>query len=99
MQSWTKSLVAAGVFVFGINITAYAATYQYTGNNYTGIANNLPDGESYTTSMSVSGSFTLASSLAANAAFSDISALVTSFSFFERAQYSKSKQWFIHCFI
>jgi len=62
---------------------ASAATiYQYTGNTYTvTIDNTPPAGTTYTTSMSVSGSFTTAVALAANMPLTDISASILLYSF------------------
>ena len=57
------------------------AIYSYNGNNFdTLVGNILPIG-SYTLSMSVSGSFSLASPLAPNLALQDISGSVLSYSF------------------
>jgi hypothetical protein len=59
--------------------------YTYTGNNFTTIFNApapVPTG-TYNTSMSVSGNFTLANSLAPNLSEIDITTDVLSFSFFD----------------
>jgi hypothetical protein len=57
--------------------------YTYTGNNYTTIIDNTPPSGTYTTSMSVSGSFTLANPLPAFFPLTDITADVLNFSFFD----------------
>ena len=61
-------------------------TYEYSGNNYLVILDNTPPaGTTYTTAMSVDGSFTLASSLASNLAITDIRASVLAYSFTDGA--------------
>lgn len=61
--------------------TAQAVTtYQYTGNNYTSIEDGSVSG-SFTTSMSITGDFTVDTSLA-TMGLTDISANILSYSFF-----------------
>jgi len=60
---------------------ATALTYGYSGNSYTLVVDNTPPSGTYTTSMNVSGSFTIAGSLAPNLALTDISGSVLSYSF------------------
>jgi hypothetical protein len=80
-----KAVATSGALAFLISSGAVQAisVYAYTGNNYNAITDNtLPSG-TYTTSMSVSGTFTLANPLAANLALTDITADVLGFSFFD----------------
>ena len=70
----------------GLAWPALAATYTYTGANYTTTVPftapcTVGTCANYTTGMSVTGSFTTAAPLAANLASVNIAALVTSFSF------------------
>jgi hypothetical protein len=58
--------------------------YTYTGNDFSGIINdNFPPDGSYTSSMSVFGSFTLLNPLAPNLALTNIAVDVQNFSFFD----------------
>jgi hypothetical protein len=60
---------------------AHAVTvYTYTGNTFSLIQNETPPDGTYTTSMSVTGSFTLQNPLPANSLVTDITANVLSFS-------------------
>ncbi len=72
--------------VFGsllaVNLPAHAATYTYTGNDYTIIQDGPIPAGTYDTTMSISGSFTVAVPLAANLN-ADITASLQSFSFFD----------------
>jgi len=78
-------LLSCAVLVLSLAVgsNAMAATsYQYSGNNYTTIIDfTPPNGTTYDTSMSVTGSFSTLAPLAANLALTDISADVTSYSF------------------
>src|SRR5262245_51093854 len=86
MRRNLKAALAAAVIVSQVlaNAPVMADTiYTYTGNNFTSVLiNSTPPAGAYTTSMSVSGSFTLANPLAAGLS-ADISALVLNFSFFD----------------
>jgi hypothetical protein len=64
------------------SIYAAATTYTYTGNLFVNVTDNDPPLGSYTTSMSLSGSFTVGAPLT-EASDGDISGLVQSFSFFD----------------
>jgi hypothetical protein len=88
--AFSKALVAFAAAFFislgaGALTTAKATTvYTYTGNDYTSIVDNLLPSGTYTTSMSVSVTFTLANPLAANLpVLTDITVDVLSFSFFD----------------
>jgi hypothetical protein len=67
------------------SVTASAATYGYTGNTYTGVANftvcALGSCGNYTPAMRPSGSFTTSANLAPNLVAASVVPLVTSYSF------------------
>jgi hypothetical protein len=70
---------------FALSLAAASAnantTYTYVGNNFTQIEDLPRPAGAFDTSMSVSGSFTLASPLAPNAFIADLSSQVLAFSF------------------
>jgi len=72
-----------GIVAVGMTISSAKAIviHSYTGNNFTIIQDSTPPVLSYTTSMSVSGSFTVAAPLLSLPAGTDISALVLDYSF------------------
>jgi hypothetical protein len=74
------SLLSA-VVSLAVAPAAMALTYGYSGNNYTLIIDNPVPAGTYTNAMSVSGSFTIAGTLAPNLGLTDISGLVTAYSF------------------
>ena len=82
-----KSKLVAGVLAGALPVCFYVdqaravTVYTYTGNNFLGIINNTPPDGTYTTSMNVTGSFTLQNALSANLPFSNIIADVLGFSF------------------
>lgn len=80
----SPSFFVVALAAIGTIGTSHASViYTYTGNNYTFIFDSpLVDG-TYTTSMSVSGSFLLASPLAPDLPFTDISGILLDFSFTE----------------
>ncbi len=76
----TKVLVL--VAMLGMARVASAdAIYTYTGHTYTEIADALLPAGSFDTSMQVTGEFVLADALAAGMPSTDITALITSFTF------------------
>jgi hypothetical protein len=76
-------IVAAALSAWG-PINARANTvYSYTGNDYTVTSDGTPPSGAYDTTMSISGSFTLASPLSANLPVTDLTPNVLSFSFFD----------------
>jgi hypothetical protein len=70
-----------GAVLFGGSEAGAITTYTYTGNNFGAIFDQDPPAGTYTTSMNVSGFFTLSSPLAENLPGSFITPL--SFSFFD----------------
>src|SRR5262245_22669856 len=87
MRSNLKAALAAAVVISPVLVAAPATAntiYTYTGNNFTVIfAHSSPPAGSYTTSMNVTGSFTLGSSLLPNLSNADITASLLSYSFFD----------------
>ena len=82
MRTFVLSCAALALLLLPPSAAMAATTYFYTGNDYTLIIDNTPPaGTTYTTSMSVTGSFTVASALAPNMALTDISSDVISYSF------------------
>ena len=79
MRRCSQALLALAAIFLLASAAPAAAIYQYAGDNYTDIFNDAPPAGTYTTSMSVTGSFTLASPLAMGE--TDISGLVTSYVF------------------
>ena len=70
------------IVVLGVASNAGAdVIYSYVGSTYTDILDSPRPAGTFDTSMRVAGSFTLADALAPNMSSTDISALVTSFSF------------------
>ena len=59
-----------------------STVYTYAGNNFITIFDATPPNGTYTTGMSVTGSFTVLNPLPANSPLTDISASLLSFSFF-----------------
>ena len=78
----TLRLVALSIVVglFAESGTTCAATYTYSGGNFVDVLGD------YTTMMRVTGQFTVAVPLAPNLPFTDITALVTSYSFGDGVQ-------------
>ncbi len=78
----TLRLVALSIVVglFAESGTTCAATYTYSGGNFVDVLGD------YTTMMRVTGQFTVAVPLAPNLPFTDITALVTSYSFSDGVQ-------------
>ena len=76
-------VVAAALSALGATNAGANTVYSYTGNNFTFTSDGtLPSG-AYDDTMSVSGSFTLASPLAANLSYTSIKSNILSFSFFD----------------
>ena len=78
-----RAAAIGGALGFCVSVTAgHAVTvYTYTGNNFTTIlSDDTPPNGTYTTSMNVTGSFTLQNPLPANSLVTDITANVLSFS-------------------
>ena len=78
--------VSALVTVLFAGQASAIATYTYTGNNFTDIVDSDPPAGTYTTAMSVTGSFTVAAVLAPNLANQDITLSILSFSFSDGRQ-------------
>jgi hypothetical protein len=84
-----KCKAAIAIFVLQFMFTAPPTPanadmiYTYTGRLFTIIGDSTTPAGTYTTSMSVSGSFTVANPLAANLVNSDIAGSVLDFSFFD----------------
>jgi hypothetical protein len=80
-------VVAAALSALAAGNANASAVYTYTGNNYTDLFDDPVPSGNYTAAMGVSGSFTLASPLAANLVWlsteSFITSDVVSFSFFD----------------
>ena len=75
---FAASLAAVGL---AASMPAWGVSYVYTGGNYTNVTDSATVAGAYTTSMFVSGSFSLAAPLAANLSGANIDALLTSFTF------------------
>jgi hypothetical protein len=80
-RSRAAAICGALMLVAAVNVANASTVYTYTGNNFLGIIDNTPPAGTYTTSMSVTGSFTLQNPLPANSLVTDITANVLSFSF------------------
>jgi hypothetical protein len=91
MRPMPLAVLTALVLTLALGPAANAATiYTYTGNTYTSILDTGPPGV-YTTSMSITGSFTTAAPLAANLSSANVTAQVTAWSFFDgRLSYTEA---------
>ena len=69
------------MLVAATSVANASTVYTYTGNNFLGIIDNPAPAGSYTTSMSVTCSFTLQDPLLANLPLTDITADLLGFSF------------------
>ena len=79
--------VCASLVYLGLSIgAAQATTYQYVGASFTTIGDDDPPAGTYTTSMAITGNFTVNSPLGQNMPFSDISGIVTGYSFSDGRQ-------------
>ncbi len=75
--------LSLAISLAGAGVASAATIYTYTGNLYGSVTNPNPPSGTYTTAMSISGSFELATALAPNLTEVDISASVVSYSFFD----------------
>jgi hypothetical protein len=76
--------LSALVLSIGVASPSFAITmYTYTGNNFTTIHNSTPPAGTYTTNMSISGGFSLASPLAGGLEDINITLAVQTFSFYD----------------
>jgi hypothetical protein len=94
-------LAGAAAFTIGLSTASALADtiYTYTGSAYSTISDNEPPSGTYTTSMSVTGSFTVANPIASNLGFADISASILSFSFSDgRVTATSTVPLFTHTF-
>lgn len=75
------SAVLVSLIGFGGSVASAVAIYSYTGNSYNDVGENTPPAGTYTFSMSVTGSITLAAPLPPNQPIMDVSGSVVAFSF------------------
>jgi hypothetical protein len=82
MKSRLLGAVCASLFLPVASIGHAITTYQYIGNNYQSVSDDTPPEGTYTTSMSITGSFTVDEPLLP-ASFTDITPAVQTYSFFD----------------
>lgn len=82
MRTFLSSFAVLALSVAVGSAASAITEYGYSGNTYTNIVDNTPPpGTTYTTSMSVTGIFSVAVPLAANMALTDVTADVVSYTF------------------
>ena len=81
-KSRLMGAVCASLLLPLASIANAITTYQYAGNNYSGVSDATPPDGAYDTSMSVSGSFAVSSPLLPSSLF-DLQSIVQTYSFFD----------------